>query len=55
MHITCIFRIFCIVLNSLLLFYRRLFHDDSRGVGEVLNETACILDKCEGLTVSIPR
>lgn len=24
-----------------------------RGVGEVLNETVCVLDKCEGLTVSI--
>lgn len=35
------------------LFYRRLIHDDSRGVGETLNETVCVLDKCEGLTVSI--
>lgn len=33
--------------------YRRLLHDDSRGVGEVLNETVCVLDRCEGLTVSI--
>lgn len=32
---------------------RRLIHDDGRGVGEVLNETVCVLDKCEGLTVSI--
>jgi len=30
---------------------RRLLHDDARGVGEVLNETVCIADKCEGLTV----
>ncbi|TQD75468.1 hypothetical protein C1H46_038969 [Malus baccata] len=28
----------------------RLLHDDTRGVGEVLNETACIPEKCEGLT-----
>ncbi|KAI5341484.1 hypothetical protein L3X38_020758 [Prunus dulcis] len=34
-----------------LMLHRRLFHDDSRGVGEVLNETVCILDKCEGLTI----
>jgi len=33
--------------------YRRLLHDDARGVGEVLNETVCVLDRCEGLTVSI--
>jgi hypothetical protein len=31
-----------------------LLHDDARGVGEALNETVCVLDKCEGLTVSIP-
>ncbi|KAL6011768.1 hypothetical protein ACLOJK_002233 [Asimina triloba] len=30
---------------------RRLLHDDSKGVGEALNETVCVLDKCEGLTI----
>jgi len=30
---------------------RRMLHDDVRGVGEILNETVCIADKCEGLTV----
>ncbi|PON35514.1 Glycoside hydrolase [Parasponia andersonii] len=34
-----------------LMLHRRLLHDDSRGVGEVLNETVCLLDKCEGLTI----
>ncbi|KAF4397582.1 hypothetical protein G4B88_027322 [Cannabis sativa] len=34
-----------------LMLHRRLLHDDSRGVGEVLNETVCVLDKCEGLTI----
>ncbi|KAL9331149.1 hypothetical protein ACSQ67_000759 [Phaseolus vulgaris] len=34
-----------------LMLHRRLLHDDARGVGEVLNETVCIADKCEGLTV----
>ncbi|XP_004306319.1 PREDICTED: alpha-mannosidase [Fragaria vesca subsp. vesca] len=34
-----------------LMLHRRLIHDDIRGVGEVLNETVCISDKCEGLTV----
>ncbi|XP_062099500.1 probable alpha-mannosidase At5g13980 [Humulus lupulus] len=33
-----------------LMLHRRLLHDDSRGVGEVLNETVCLHDKCEGLT-----
>jgi len=28
-----------------------LLHDDSRGVGEALNETVCVLDKCEGLAI----
>lgn len=31
---------------------RRLVADDSRGVSEALNETVCVFDKCEGLTVS---
>ncbi|XP_023924146.1 alpha-mannosidase At3g26720 [Quercus suber] len=34
-----------------LMLHRRLLHDDSRGVGEALNETVCVLAKCEGLTV----
>lgn len=55
-HFLCIIRIIYIVKISkvvLPFFYRRLLHDDSRGVGEVLNETVCVLEKCEGLTVSI--
>lgn len=34
-----------------LMLHRRLLHDDSRGVGEVLNETVCALDECDGLTI----
>eukprot|EP00262_Sarcandra_glabra_P022190 TRINITY_DN9739_c0_g1_i1.p1 TRINITY_DN9739_c0_g1~~TRINITY_DN9739_c0_g1_i1.p1 ORF type:complete len:768 (+),score=138.34 TRINITY_DN9739_c0_g1_i1:112-2304(+) len=34
-----------------LMLHRRLLVDDSRGVGESLNETVCVLDKCTGLTV----
>ncbi|XP_045793095.1 LOW QUALITY PROTEIN: alpha-mannosidase At3g26720-like [Trifolium pratense] len=34
-----------------LMLHRRLLHDDARGVGETLNETVCIADKCEGLTI----
>ncbi|KAL5581468.1 hypothetical protein UlMin_013910 [Ulmus minor] len=34
-----------------LMLHRRLIHDDIRGVGEVLNETVCLRDKCEGLTI----
>ncbi|KAM1014842.1 hypothetical protein ACFX14_044776 [Malus domestica] len=34
-----------------LMLHRRLLHDDTRGVGEVLNETVCIPEKCEGLTI----
>ncbi|WVZ05250.1 hypothetical protein V8G54_018596 [Vigna mungo] len=34
-----------------VMIHRRLLHDDARGVGEVLNETVCIADKCEGLTI----
>ncbi|GLT70432.1 hypothetical protein SLA2020_425130 [Shorea laevis] len=33
------------------MLHRRLLHDDSRGVGEALNETVCVLDKCEGLAI----
>jgi len=40
--------LFC---DLVLYFVRRLLHDDARGVGEVLNETVCVADKCEGLTV----
>ncbi|KDP22539.1 hypothetical protein JCGZ_26370 [Jatropha curcas] len=35
-----------------LMLHRRLVKDDSRGVGEALNETVCVLDKCTGLTVA---
>ncbi|GAB4848626.1 hypothetical protein Ancab_003333 [Ancistrocladus abbreviatus] len=34
-----------------LMLHRRLLHDDSRGVGEALNETVCVLDECKGLVV----
>ncbi|KAM0936003.1 putative alpha-mannosidase [Dioscorea sansibarensis] len=34
-----------------LMLHRRLLHDDGRGVAEALNETVCVNDKCEGLTV----
>ncbi|XP_020533563.1 alpha-mannosidase At3g26720 isoform X2 [Jatropha curcas] len=34
-----------------LMLHRRLIHDDKRGVGEVLNETVCFLNGCEGLTI----
>ncbi|XP_057437604.1 alpha-mannosidase At3g26720-like [Lotus japonicus] len=34
-----------------LMLHRRLLHDDARGVGEVLNETVCVADNCEGLTI----
>lgn len=35
-----------------LMLHRRLLHDDVRGVGEVLNETVCFSDRCEGLTIT---
>ncbi|KAL5557535.1 hypothetical protein UlMin_039771 [Ulmus minor] len=34
-----------------LMLHRRLLVDDGRGVGEALDETVCVEDKCEGLTV----
>ncbi|KAJ8752293.1 hypothetical protein K2173_003929 [Erythroxylum novogranatense] len=34
-----------------LMLHRRLLLDDSRGVGEALNETVCVLDNCTGLTI----
>ncbi|XP_044502287.1 alpha-mannosidase At3g26720-like isoform X3 [Mangifera indica] len=34
-----------------LMLHRRLIYDDKRGVGEVLNETVCVQNECEGLTV----
>lgn len=33
--------------------YRRLVTEDDKGVREGLDETVCVVDKCEGLTVSI--
>ncbi|XP_061358613.1 probable alpha-mannosidase At5g13980 isoform X4 [Gastrolobium bilobum] len=34
-----------------LMVHRRLLLDDSKGVGEALNETDCVVDDCRGLTV----
>ncbi|KAK9003932.1 hypothetical protein V6N11_001751 [Hibiscus sabdariffa] len=34
-----------------LMLHRRLIHDDVRGVGEVLNETVCVAEECDGLTI----
>ncbi|XP_060195923.1 alpha-mannosidase-like isoform X1 [Lycium barbarum] len=34
-----------------LMLHRRLIYDDDRGVGEALDETVCVGDTCEGLTV----
>ncbi|XP_054805405.1 probable alpha-mannosidase At5g13980 isoform X2 [Prosopis cineraria] len=34
-----------------LMVHRRLLVDDGRGVGEALNETVCIHNKCTGLTI----
>ncbi|KAB2064143.1 hypothetical protein E1A91_A09G000700v1 [Gossypium mustelinum] len=34
-----------------LMLHRRLIHDDIRGVGEVLNETVCVSEGCDGLTI----
>ncbi|GMJ04370.1 hypothetical protein like AT3G26720 [Hibiscus trionum] len=34
-----------------LMLHRRLVHDDFRGVGEVLNETVCVAEGCDGLTI----
>ncbi|OMO99297.1 hypothetical protein COLO4_13373 [Corchorus olitorius] len=34
-----------------LMLHRRCLHDDLKGVGEVLNETVCVPDGCEGLTI----
>lgn len=31
--------------------HRRLLHDDTRGVGEALNEEVCIDKACKGLMV----
>lgn len=57
-HVGCRTKIAC--FHDLWLFFffsnkkRRLLHDDVRGVGEVLNETVCVQNECEGLTVSMP-
>ncbi|KAJ9562484.1 hypothetical protein OSB04_007644 [Centaurea solstitialis] len=34
-----------------LMLHRRLLYDDVKGVGEVLNETVCVLNDCKGLVV----
>ncbi|KAF8694238.1 hypothetical protein HU200_038373 [Digitaria exilis] len=34
-----------------LMLHRRLLHDDGRGVAEALNETVCLDNQCEGLTI----
>lgn len=34
-----------------LMLHRRTLHDDSRGVNEALDESVCIGDECEGLTI----
>lgn len=34
-----------------IMLHRRLLNDDGRGVGEALNETVCLENTCEGLTV----
>lgn len=34
-----------------LMLHRRMIFDDSRGVGEALDETTCVENTCEGLTV----
>lgn len=34
-----------------LMLHRRLLFDDVKGVGEVLNETICVVDDCKGLVV----
>lgn len=51
-------RLLVFMISDYLFFFsnkkRRLLHDDVRGVGEVLNETVCVQNECEGLTVSMP-
>ncbi|KAF3440313.1 hypothetical protein FNV43_RR18597 [Rhamnella rubrinervis] len=34
-----------------LMLHRRILFDDSRGVGEALDETVCVSNICEGLTI----
>ncbi|KAF5188201.1 Alpha-mannosidase [Thalictrum thalictroides] len=34
-----------------LMLHRRFLHDDTKGVGEVLNETVCVSEECTGLTI----
>ncbi|KAF5790866.1 putative alpha-mannosidase [Helianthus annuus] len=35
-----------------LMLHRRLLFDDAKGVGEVLNETICVVDDCRGLILT---
>ncbi|KAL3813940.1 hypothetical protein ACJIZ3_015208 [Penstemon smallii] len=34
-----------------LMLHRRLLRDDGKGVGEALNETVCVDNQCQGLTI----
>ncbi|PIA48794.1 hypothetical protein AQUCO_01300017v1 [Aquilegia coerulea] len=34
-----------------LMLHRRLLFDDSKGVAEALNETVCVDNECQGLTI----
>jgi alpha-mannosidase len=46
-------KFFCstLKLSLIICVVRRILHDDSRGVGEPLDEVVCVDNDCEGLTV----